>query len=52
MKYFVSIDFRKGPSFSMTLDAVKEEDAKHDAMRLARDCGFDGVPKKVTVRPA
>lgn len=52
MQFYVEIDFRKGASFSTTLEAVKEDDAKHEALKFARDCGFDGTPKKIKVRPA
>jgi hypothetical protein len=52
MKFQVTIDFRKGPSYSVEVNAVNERDAKAWALKNAFYCGFDGKPKKITVRPA
>lgn len=52
MQFKVTIDFRKGPAFSMEVSAGDKSEAKIMVMNLARGCGFDGIPKKITVRPA
>lgn len=52
MKFKVTIDFSKGPSYSAEVHAAGEEDAQSWALKNARDCGFDAIPKKITVRPA
>lgn len=47
--YYVSIDFRRGPSIGISVIAAHEEDAKKLALREAQGFGFDGEPTKYKV---
>lgn len=51
MKFKVTIDFRRGPSFEAVVDANSKFDAEVRAALLARGNGFHAIPKKVTARP-
>lgn len=47
MKYTVSIDFRKGPSFSCDVEAADALRAESKAITTARMNGFDMMVKRV-----
>ena len=51
MTYQVTIDFKRGPSWSVKVNAPDEESAAYQARKEAVGLGFDEVVKKVTVRP-
>lgn len=44
--YNVTIDFKKGSSFSMPVEAWTERMAISIALTVARGCGFDAPVKK------
>jgi len=48
--YKVTIDYKKGVSFSCNIQAFSEKIAESIAHENAYKCGFLGVPKKTTVR--
>ena len=52
MKHFkVCINYgRKCPAFETTVQAVNQDDAKHQAKVMASMCGFDAAIKKITVQ--
>ena len=52
MKNFkVCINYgRKCAAFEVVVPAHNEHDAKHQAQVLARNCGYDGAVKKITVQ--
>jgi hypothetical protein len=51
MTYQVTIDFKRGPSFGISVSAPDEKSAEYIAKREAQGMGFDQPVKKVTVRP-
>lgn len=50
MKYYVEINYRKGPTFSETLTAESEQEAKEHALRSAKAWGFLSPVKKIIVK--
>lgn len=51
MIYSVEINFRKGPSFTVSeINAESDDAAKERALNYARRSGFNAAVKKVTVR--
>lgn len=48
--YYVLIEFRRGPAFSLEVKATDEQSAQFAALRFAQGCGYDEVVKgyKVT----
>jgi hypothetical protein len=53
MKYHVTLDFKRGPSFGpVDVDTATEGEAKQAAHREAQLNGFTHPVKKATVRPA
>lgn len=51
-RYYVTIDFHRGPSYSSTVVAKTPKVAKELAKREARLYGFQDEVKKVTAREA
>lgn len=51
MTYQVTIDFKRGPSLQLKIDAPDKDSAAWQARKEAVGLGFDEVVKKVTVRP-
>lgn len=52
MKYHVTLDFKRGPSYGGEVEADDEQEAKQAAHRDAQQSGFFHPVKKATVRPA
>lgn len=50
--YPVEVQFKKGPAFSIEVEASSMLQASEEAVRQARIFGFDDKVKKVVVRPA
>lgn len=50
MRYYVTLDFKKGPSFGYEVKAPSASDAEKIARREAPGYGFDQPVKKATVR--
>lgn len=50
--FHVDIEFQRGPSFCVNLDAADEATAKQAARQLAIGCGFTNRITKITVREA
>lgn len=48
--WYVNIDYKKGPSFGMSVQAPDRQSAEYIAKREAEVCGFNEVVKKVTTR--
>jgi hypothetical protein len=51
MTYKVTIDFKRGPSFSLDVTTPRKEDAIEQATAYARGCGFDAPVKKAVAVP-
>jgi len=50
MNWYVNIDYKKGPSFGMSVYAPDKKSAEYIAKREAEGCGFNEAVKKVTAR--
>lgn len=52
MTYHVTLDFKRGPSFGMQIEAQDPQQAIAAAHREAQGCGFIAPVKKATAVPA
>lgn len=52
MTYRVTIDYKRGPAFTTTANAISEEEAIKLAKAFARGCGFDAPIKSTKAVPA
>jgi hypothetical protein len=48
--YYVLIEFRHGPAFSLEVKATDEQSAQFAALIFAQGCGYDEVVKGYKVR--
>lgn len=51
MRYHVTIDFKRGPSFGLDVVARSEQDAIEQAKKWAPQYGFDQPVKKAKAVP-
>lgn len=52
MNWKVTLDFKRGPAFSTTAQAVDKDAAITLAKSFAKGCGFDAPVKKAVAVPA
>lgn len=50
MKFYIEINYKKGPTFSTEVMAESEFQAKETALKHAKDWGFTHPVKRIIVR--
>jgi len=50
MRFYIEINYKKGPTFSTEIIASSEQQAKEWALKDAKSWGFDAPVKKIIIR--